>query len=67
MMLHRAPSLLTTDERFREIAAILAAGICRLRDRAALGINHSARENPTNTPETPLELSPETVLSVQRG
>src|SRR5687767_6781403 len=30
------PSLMTPDERLREVAAVLAAGILRLRDRAGL-------------------------------
>jgi hypothetical protein len=67
MLSQRDPAILAPVERFREVAAILAAGVRRLRDRAALRIDHPAPENPTKSIETCLEVSPETVLSVQRG
>jgi len=64
------PAFLTAAERFRELAGILAAGILRLRDRAALVADpseHSAPENPEKTGDSCLELSAKTVLSVQGG
>jgi len=64
------PAFLTPAERFRELAGILAAGILRLRDRAALAADpseHSAPENPEKTGDSCLELSAKTVLSVQGG
>jgi hypothetical protein len=64
------PAFLTTTERFRELAGILAAGILRLRDRAALPAGsgeHLAPENPEKTGNSCLELSAETVLSVHTG
>jgi hypothetical protein len=67
MMSQRDPATLAPAERFQEVAAILAAGVRRLRDRAALRIDHPAPENPAESLETCLEVSPETVLSVQRG
>ena len=67
MMSQRDPATLATAECFHEIAAILAAGMRRLRDRAALGIDPCAPDIPAENPETPLEVSSKTVLSVQRG
>jgi len=67
MLSQRDPATLAPAERFREVAAILAAGVRRLRDRAALSIDHAAPENPAENLETRLEVSSETVLSVQRG
>jgi hypothetical protein len=60
------PSLLTLDERRREVAAILAAGLRRLRDRAAL-TSSSPPENPSETGENSLEAVPENPLSVHVG
>ena len=61
------PSCLAPDERFSEIAAILAGGVLRLHARAAL-----SRENPgpgesPNSGPAGLEVSEETVLSVHSG
>lgn len=67
MMSRREPATLAPDERFREIAAILAAGVRRLRDRAALHVDQSNPKNPSEASKTPLEVSPETVLSVHDG
>lgn len=67
MLSQRDPATPAPAERFREVAAILASGVRRLRDRAALRIDHPAPEKPAESPETCLEVSPETVLSVQRG
>jgi hypothetical protein len=62
---------LTTDaDCLREIAGLLAAGILRLRRRAALrsqsAINPTP-ENPPNNSLTGLELSRESRLSVHTG
>jgi len=64
------PAFLTPAERFRELAGILAAGILRLRDRAALDVDpgkHFIPENPEKTGDSCLELSGKTVLSVHGG
>jgi hypothetical protein len=64
------PAFMTPAERFRELAGILAAGILRLRDRAALAADpgeHPAPENPPETVHSCLELSGKTVLSVHGG
>ena len=60
---------LTPPDRFREIAALLAVGVLRLRARAdaADPSEHSAPENPEKTGDSCLELSAKTVLSVQGG
>lgn len=67
MMSHRDPATLAPDERFREIAAILAAGVRRLRDRTSLHVDEPNSENPSDTSEKTLEVSPQTVLSVPGG
>lgn len=51
------------DDRFREIAAILAAAVVRLHERAAL----PRATNLTNLPFQGLEVPGETVLSVHTG
>lgn len=48
------PSKMTPDERRREVAAILADGLCRLRDRSALEASPRP-ENPSESSETSLE------------
>ncbi len=61
---------LTPHDLFREIAAVLAVGVLRLRDRAATSAapdEHSAPENPEKTGDSCLELSAKTVLSVHTG
>ncbi len=55
------PSFLTPDERFTEVAGILAGGILRLHARAALP------ENPAESGSPGLEVPDETVLSVHSG
>jgi hypothetical protein len=57
---------LSPDERLREAAAILATGVLRLRQRAALpaGKDH---ENSANRPPEGLEVPAETRLSVLGG
>lgn len=77
------PSSLTHDERFSEIAAILAGGVLRLHARSALSgddVRRGEGESPMfvgresgQSPESPdfapegLEVSEETVLSVHCG
>ena len=62
---------LTTDaDRLREIAGLLAAGILRLRCRAALRSEQAISPGPENLPESSLnclELSDETRLSGHTG
>jgi hypothetical protein len=61
------PFSLTPDERFSEIAAILAGGVLRLHARAALaGESSVPKESPDFSPAG-LEVSEETVLSVHCG
>jgi hypothetical protein len=61
---------LTADERLRELAALLARGLLRLRDRRLLPDAASPHPLPEKTPESAsncLELPGETVLSVHTG
>ena len=54
------PSSLTPDERFSEVARILAAGVLRLHARAALSAEtaeDSASENSRNSAGQGLEVS----------
>ena len=65
-----APFLLTPDERFSEVASILASGAIRLHARSALSVNETGQpgpEIPHNSASSGLEFSDETVLSVQNG
>jgi len=57
---------LTPDERFRELASILAIGVVRLRQRAALPTD-DARKNLADSLAAGLEVPDETVLSVHTG
>jgi len=57
---------LSPDERLGEIAAILAAGLLGLDQRAALPAEESP-ENPPKRPAEGLELSRQTRLSVHCG
>lgn len=59
------PAELTPDERRREVAAILASGLCRLRDRSAL--DPSAAEIPSEPAEKSLEAVPENPLTILVG
>jgi hypothetical protein len=59
-------SSLTPDQCRREVAALLAAGLRRLRDRHALG-PVSDPEIPAKTEEKRLDAAPETRLSVPVG
>jgi hypothetical protein len=61
---------MTADQRLREVAAILAAGVLRLHSRAALSINPGQDRKPENSPKSApdcLEVSGQTVLSVHRS
>ncbi|HUG71613.1 MAG TPA: hypothetical protein VMM76_27970 [Pirellulaceae bacterium] len=57
---------LPPDERFREVAAILAAGISRLRHSSALS-SENAEKNLPESPPDGLEVPTETRLSVRVG
>ena len=61
------PSFSTPDERRSEVASILAAGVLRLRARAALPGADPAPEKPPESAITCLEVLDETVLSVHSG
>jgi hypothetical protein len=53
-------------EQIRAVARILAAGVLRLRARAAL-TGDASPKNPENSASAGLEVRAETRLSVQRG
>ena len=61
------PSSLTPDERFSEVAAILAGGVLRLHARAALSGDNLGPEKSPNSGPAGLEVSEESVLSVHCG
>jgi hypothetical protein len=64
------PATLTADERLRQVAALLAAGVLRLRDRAALPADpgeHPAPENPQENGQDSLEVLAHAVLTVHGG
>ena len=64
------PNHLTPEDRFREIAAIFAIALLRLRERAALGSDapaHPASENLSQASTEPLEVSAETSVTVHGG
>ncbi|MCX7428723.1 MAG: hypothetical protein NTW96_24235 [Planctomycetia bacterium] len=61
------PSFLTPDERLSEVAGILAAGVLRLRARAAFPGDNLGPQESLDSGPAGLEVSEETVLSVQRG
>jgi hypothetical protein len=61
------PSILTPDERLSEVASILATGVLLLRARVAVQGDLPAPECPPDSRPTCLEVSGETVLSVQTG
>ena len=60
------PSELTPDQRRRELAGILARGLRRLRDRAALA-GEPTSANPSEASETTLEAVPDKSLTVYAG
>ncbi len=57
---------LTPDQRFREAGAILAAGVLRLKHRAALPMEADPKIL-AKLPANGLEVSDESVLSVHMG
>ena len=57
---------LSPDERFREVAAILAAGVLRLRQRSVLSIEKT-ENNLAEVPPDGLEVPTEMRLSVSGG
>jgi hypothetical protein len=57
---------MTPEQRLREVASILAVGVLRLRDRAALP-PADKEENAAESPAAGLEVPDETVLSVHTG
>jgi hypothetical protein len=59
------PSSMTPDERFAEIAVILAGGVLRLHARAAISADNL--EKSPDFAAAGLEVSAETVLSVHRS
>jgi hypothetical protein len=59
-------ALLTLDERLRELASILAIGVTRLRQRAALPAEKGADYRSIHHPMA-CEISAETRLSVRVG
>jgi hypothetical protein len=64
------PASVTANQRRREIARILVAGILRLHARTALPSDPgetSCPKNPAQCGQDCLELSRETVLSVHTG
>jgi len=64
------PATLAPRERLEEVAAILAAGLLRLRARAALPADageHRGPEKPRETGDSCLELRAETVRWVHTG
>ena len=71
MTADRDPAWMTPDERRHELAAILAAGVRRLRDRhvlyAADGDAPPAESAPSESSQDCLELPAKTVLSVHAG
>jgi hypothetical protein len=57
---------MTSDERRREIAHLLAQGVLRLRRQRHLAASPAAH-NAAESASDPLEVSGETVLSVHTG
>jgi hypothetical protein len=68
--LDESNAVLTAAQRCREVAGILAAGVLRLRSRAALPAVSRPCSDPENLLDSVpncLEVSAETVLSVHTG
>jgi len=61
------PANLTSSERLTEVAAILAAGIIRLRRRAALSAAQGDSQIPPESGQNGLDVCPEFRLHGQRG
>jgi len=64
-----APSELSSEQRRREVAGILAAGVLRLRKLRLLAGEPTElpRQTSAESPTGRLEVSGETVLSVESG
>jgi hypothetical protein len=63
-------SSLTPEQRFSEVATILAAGVLRLAARRTLAdepASHPPAENPAESSFPGLEVPGESVLSVHNG
>jgi len=60
------PSELTPDQRRRELAALLAEGLRRLRDRAAMPSDPTSA-NPSAASKSTLEAVPDKSLTVHAG
>ena len=60
------PSELTSGQRRRELAGLLARGLRRLRDRAALA-GKPTSANPSEASETTLEAVADKSLTVHAG
>jgi hypothetical protein len=61
---------LTADQRFRQLAALLATGLLRVgaaRPSSAAADAHPALEKPGNSAAAGLELPSETSVTVQPG
>ena len=58
---------LAPEQRLAELASIFAAGILRLRMRAATPADNSGPEKPSESGPERLELPAKTVLSVHGG
>lgn len=54
MRAHRTPAEMTPEDRFREIAAILARGILRLRNRRAAPVEPGSDESCESVAVTPI-------------
>jgi hypothetical protein len=67
MRLHDDSPPLNADQQIREVAGILAAGILRLRARAALPGQLSGGNNLPESSDNCLDVPVETVLSVHSG
>ena len=61
------PSQLTPDECLDGVAAVLAAGLLRLRDRAALGGTSAHPKIFAEASKEPLAERPEPSVTVQAG
>jgi hypothetical protein len=61
------PAFLTAEQRLSELAGILAAGILRLKTRAALPGDGARPGNPPDSNPACLDVPAKTVLSVLAG
>ena len=63
MILFDDPTHMTPDDRFRDVAAILATGVLRLRPNAASNAAETTNQNPLQPLPNGLDLVPDTRLS----